>query len=418
MKLLQSVVLASAAASVASAIALPKRNWDYQNDKVQGVNLGGWFVLEPYITPSLFTAFDNGGIAGGNIPVDEYHYTSQLGKTEAFKRLNNHWLSWYTEADFKDMADAGINTVRIPIGYWAFKTLDNDPYVQGQQKYLDLALGWARTHSIQVWIDLHGAPGSQNGFDNSGLRDQVDFQDDDNVSLTLTALQMIFDKYGGEDYQDVVSGIEILNEPLGPLLDMNSLKQFYQWAYHNMRSVSTNTVIIHDAFQAFNYWDDEMTVSQGYWDIVLDHHHYQVFSAGELERLIDEHIATACSWGTGAQGESHWTVAGEWSAALTDCALWLNGVGRGARWSGNYDNSPYIGLCDAYTEASNWTDEYRANVRKYIEAQLDAFELTGGWIFWNWKTESAIDWDMLQLISEGVFPQPFSDRQYPNQCGF
>lgn len=375
-------------------------------------------MLEPYITPSLFTAFDNGGISGGNIPVDEYHYTKQLGSNEAFKRLNNHWLTWYTEDDFKDIADAGINTVRIPIGYWAFETLDNDPYVQGQQKYLDLALGWARTHSLQVWIDLHGAPGSQNGFDNSGLRDQYEFQNDDNVSLTLTVLQKIFDKYGGEDYQDVVSGIEILNEPLGPSLDMNSLKQFYQWAYNNMRSVSANTVIVHDAFQPFNYWDNELTVGQGYWDVVLDHHHYQVFSAGELERLIDDHIATACSWGTGAKGESHWTVAGEWSAALTDCALWLNGVGRGARWSGGYDGSPYIGLCDAYTEASNWTDEYRANVRKYIEAQLDAFELTGGWIFWNWKTESAVDWDMLQLISEGVFPQPLSDRQYPNQCGF
>lgn len=397
------------------ALRLPQKRttlWDYQNDKVQGVNLGGWFVLEPYITPSLFEKF------GDDIPVDEYHYTQKLGKEAAEEALQAHWSSWYTEDDFKDIKDAGLNHVRIPIGYWAFLLLDDDPYVQGQEEYLDKAIEWARNNDLKVWIDLHGAPGSQNGFDNSGLRDTVQFQTNTNVGQTLTALQKIFNKYGAWDYEDVVSGIELLNEPLGPSADMTKLQDFYQWAYGNMRSVSVNNVIIHDAFMSFNYWDDIMTSSGGYWDVVLDHHHYQVFSSGELSRSIDEHISVACGWGTSAKTEYHWNVAGEWSAALTDCALWLNGVGRGARWLGNYDSSPYYGLCEPYTSADNWTDEYKQNVRKYIEAQLDAFEQTGGWIFWNWKTESAVDWDLSELINVGVFPQPLDDRQYPNQCGF
>jgi hypothetical protein len=29
-------------------------SFDYNNDKVRGVDLGGWFVLEPWITPSIF----------------------------------------------------------------------------------------------------------------------------------------------------------------------------------------------------------------------------------------------------------------------------------------------------------------------------------------------------------------------------
>lgn len=412
MKLLLSLL---SSATAALALSLPHKRttlWDYQNDKVQGVNLGGWFVLEPYITPSLFEKF------GSDIPVDEYHYTQQLGKDAAKEALLAHWLLWYTEEDFKNIKEAGLNHVRIPIGYWAFELLDNDPYVQGQEKYLDKAIEWARNNDLKVWIDLHGAPGSQNGFDNSGLRDTIGFQSDTNVGVTLTVLQKIFDKYGAWDYEDVISGIELLNEPLGPSIDMNQLGQFYQWAYTNMRSVSVNNVIVHDAFEAFNYWDDKLTNDQGYWDVVVDHHHYQVFSAGELSRTIDEHISVACGWGLGAKTESHWNVAGEWSAALTDCALWLNGVGRGARWLGDYDGSPHYGSCDAYTSADNWTDDYKVNVRKYIEAQLDAFEQTGGWIFWNWKTEGAVDWDMQALISAGVFPQPLDDRQYPNQCGF
>ncbi len=28
----------------------------FGSDKIRGVNLGGWFVLEPWITPSIFEA--------------------------------------------------------------------------------------------------------------------------------------------------------------------------------------------------------------------------------------------------------------------------------------------------------------------------------------------------------------------------
>lgn len=411
MRLLTCVTALVASVSAAS-VPLNKRSplWDYQNDKIQGVNLGGWFILEPYITPSLFEAF------GSDIPVDEYHLTQTLGKSAAQTTMEQHWLTWYTEADFQAIAAAGLNTLRIPIGYWAFELLPDDPYVQGQQKYLDQAIGWARNCSLMIWIDLHGAPGSQNGFDNSGLRGQIEYQTDYNINVTLTVLQTIFNTYGGDDYKDVISGIELLNEPLGPSSDMQQLLNFYGWGYNNMRSVLTNFVILHDAFQLFNYYDNFFTVDQGYWDVVIDHHHYQVFSAGELARDIDDHVSVACGWGTSAVTESHWNVCGEFSAALTDCALWLNGVGRGARWLGDYDSSPDYGLCSMYVNPDNWTTEHRTNVGKYIEAQLDAFEQTGGWIFWNWKCEDAIDWDMSRLISEGVFPQPLSSRQYGNQC--
>ncbi|CUM66131.1 uncharacterized protein PRCAT00003788001 [Priceomyces carsonii] len=387
--------------------------WDYQGSKVRGVNLGGWFVLEPFITPSLFEVFDK-------TPVDEYHYCQSLGKTVCSGRLQTHWDTWYTEQDFQEIKSLGLNMVRIPIGYWAFTLLDNDPYVQGQTKYLDRAISWCRKYGLKVWVDLHGAPGSQNGFDNSGLRDSYKFQDGDNVQITLDVLKKIGDKYGSSDYDDVVIGIELLNEPLGPILNMDQLKDFYTQGYNNLRwTGSSQFVVIQDAFQEMGYWDDFMTVQSGdYWNVVVDHHHYQVFAAAELQRSIDEHISVACSWGSDAKKEYHWSISGEWSAALTDCAKWLNGVGKGARYSGDLDNSPYIDSCDNYIEVSSWSDEYRTNVRKYIEAQLDAFEQNGGWIFWNWKCEDAIEWDFKRLTAAGVFPSPLSERTYPNQCNF
>ncbi|KAI5967115.1 hypothetical protein KGF57_000544 [Candida theae] len=406
----------------ALAISPQKRGqnvpWDYGNQTVRGLNLGGWFVLEAYITPSLFGSWLFGNDES-NIPVDEYHFTKQLGKEAAKKVLQLHWSSWYTEADFEQMSYLGINTVRIPIGYWAFQLLDDDPYVQGQVEYLDKALQWSRNHNIKVWIDLHGAPGSQNGFDNSGLRDAIDWQKvDGNVQVTQEVLNTIVQKYGADEYADVVIGIELINEPLGPSLNLDELKQYYQYGYNALRSTGSNVpVVIHDAFEAIGYWDD-FSIGNNAYNVVLDHHHYQVFSAGELERSIDQHISVACNWGWDAKKENYWTVTGEWSAALTDCAKWLNGVGRGARYEGQYDNSPYIGSCQQYLEFATWPDDYKTNVRKYIEAQLDAYEYTGGWIFWNWKTENAIEWDFQKLTAVGVFPQPLTDRQYPNQCGF
>ncbi|KAI5966487.1 exgA [Candida pseudojiufengensis] len=391
--------------------------WDYQNDIVRGVNLGGWFVLEPYIKPSLFGTW----LFPQNTPVDEYHFTKQLGKTAALQVLKQHWASWYTEADFEQMSYLGLNVVRIPIGYWAFQLLDNDPYVQGQVEYLDKALQWSRNHNIKVWIDLHGAPGSQNGFDNSGLRDTLDWQKGNNVQITLNVLQKIFEKYGSSNYQDVVIGIELLNEPLGPALNLDQIKDFYNKGYSNLRQTGSSTpVIIHDAFQPAGYWDNTLQVSQGAWSVVVDHHHYQVFSPGELERDINDHVSVACNWGWDAKKESHWSIVGEWSAALTDCATWLNGVGRGARYEGQYDNSPWIGSCSDINieDIRNWPSDYKTNVRKYIEAQLDAFEFNGGWIFWNWKTETAGEWDFQKLTAAGLFPQPLNNRQFPNQCGF
>jgi glucan 1,3-beta-glucosidase len=68
------------------------------------------------------------------------------------------------------MASAGLNHVRIPIGFWAYDVSGGEPYIQGQAEYLDRAIGWARNHGLKVLIDVHGAPGSQNGYDNSGRR--------------------------------------------------------------------------------------------------------------------------------------------------------------------------------------------------------------------------------------------------------
>jgi glucan 1,3-beta-glucosidase len=57
------------------------------------------------------------------------------------------------------------------------------------------------------------------------------------------------------------------------------------------------------------------------------------------------------------------------------------------------------------------------DTRGYIEAQMETFEQFGkGWIFWNFKTEGAAEWDLFRLLDGGVFPQPLTARKFSSIC--
>lgn len=425
---LQSLLwlLALSSAVAAAPLSFVKRSsrWDYQGSKLYGVNIGGWLVLEPYITPSLFDSFQ---LPDSQKPVDEYHLAQWLGKENAQHFLEQHWASWITEQDFQDIHNAGLNFVRIPIGYWAFQLQDNDPYVQGQAEYLDKALGWCAQYGLKAWIDLHGAPGSQNGFDNSGIRDQVKWQTTEGcVDLTLNVVQTIAERYSSSQYDDVVIGIQLVNEPNLSGLSLDGLKDYYTKGYNIVRESGDAPVILHDGFRQLDgTWENFLNteIDPNVWDVIMDHHHYQVFSVGELQRSLDDRIQFACNLGRQESQEYHIPFIGEWSAALTDCAKWLNGVNRGARYDATYSNSWALGSCSGIYEGdmSYFQDEQvRQNYRRFMEAQMDAYQYgkIAGWSFWCWKTESAIEWDFSKLIELNIVPQPLSDREFGDQCGF
>lgn len=381
-------------------------SFDYSNEKVLGVNLGGWFVLEPWITPSIFDDW-----ASETTVVDEFTYTQTLGKDEAYKRLTDHWNTWITQDDFNQIKAAGLNHVRIPIGYWAIAPQDGDPYVQGQLPVLDQAITWARSAGLKVLLDLHGAPGSQNGFDNSGRYGPITWQQGSTVSQTLSALSALSQRYSGST--DVVSAIQLLNEPLGSSLDLDSLKSFYQSGHQTL--ASNYVTCIHDAFQDFStYWNNFLDTAS----VLLDTHQYQVFSPSQVALSTTDHVAAACALGPHLASTGKNTIVGEWTGAQTDCAKWLNGLGKGARYDGTLAGSSTVGSCDGkYTgTVAGLSNADKDNLAHFIDAQLDAYEQRTGWVFWTWKTESAPEWHMKDLLAAGLFPQPLTSRTYSGQC--
>ena len=60
--------------------------------KVFGTNLGGWLVLEPWITPSLFYQFLGGD--SQSTAMDSRSFCEGLGAAEANRQLRKHWDAW------------------------------------------------------------------------------------------------------------------------------------------------------------------------------------------------------------------------------------------------------------------------------------------------------------------------------------
>ena len=69
----------------------------------------------------------------------------------------------YLFSDIDPVEFQRLNHVRLPIGYWAFEVGPGEPFIQGQIPYLQKAVTWAGNHGLKLIVDLHGAPGSQNG---------------------------------------------------------------------------------------------------------------------------------------------------------------------------------------------------------------------------------------------------------------
>lgn len=141
---------------------------------------------------------------------------------------------------------------------WAYQKSDNDPYIQGAASYMDKAIAWARQTQLKVWIDLHGAPGSQNGFDNSGhLTKTPTWLQGDTTKRTLSVIEQIANKYAKDHYRDVIAAIQLLNEPLPDKLSgTDAVVQFSKDGYGQVRDVSSDMpVVVHDAFQEGTFWN-------------------------------------------------------------------------------------------------------------------------------------------------------------------
>lgn len=253
-------------------------------EKIKGVNLGGWLVLEKWMSPKLFE---------GTSADDEYYLAYDLPTDEYRARMMMHRAEFITEGDFLRIAAAGFNLVRIPIPYFIFG--DRSPFI-GCLEELDRAFNWAQAYGIKVLLDLHTVPFSQNGFDNGGLSGICKWaQKPEEVEFALTVLERLADRY---KTHEALWGIQILNEPateniwkqMNPQeryqprnlemaegsapISLEFLYSFYKEAYERLRNIlpDEKVIVFHDAFE-LHAWKEFFT-KQNLVNVMLDTHQY------------------------------------------------------------------------------------------------------------------------------------------------
>lgn len=127
-------------------------------EKIRGVNLGSQFIVEPWM------ASDEWNKMGCGSAQSEFDCVSKLGQAEANTAWAEHWSTWTTRDDISQMQSYGLNTIRIPVGYWIREDIvynNSEHFPQGGLQYLEQICGWASDAGMYVIIDLHGAPGAQ-----------------------------------------------------------------------------------------------------------------------------------------------------------------------------------------------------------------------------------------------------------------
>eukprot|EP01123_Difflugia_compressa_P007679 TRINITY_DN20_c0_g1_i6.p1 TRINITY_DN20_c0_g1~~TRINITY_DN20_c0_g1_i6.p1 ORF type:complete len:645 (+),score=143.98 TRINITY_DN20_c0_g1_i6:1355-3289(+) len=402
------------------------------NQPFRGVNTGGVFVLEPWITPN-FTDWSL------TLP-DQYTYSWQNPQgSPGYQSLVNHWTTWYTAQDFQQIAAAGLNSIRLPVGWWYFAPAANvqySPYTIPTQLITDLThpittfIKMAHDNNLVVILDLHGAPSSQNGLDNSGVRSNdpkperwgfqwfYDPEAQQNTTLVLVAMAKYIEFLSANGIDNVIA-LELLNEPW-VFGDMSIIRDFYVRSIIAIRQVSDIPIIIHDAFR-HEEWDWLLT-NFPFKNIYMDTHIYHAFNADDIasstpvcdhnKMIVAQNIA--CGYGSMLRFKTCLglpTFVGEWSLAIDDCIAIIRGAGKSVQ-------TKDFGQCknlQARVGDPWWIQAYR----NFAYKQMSMSERELGWFFWTWKTGPGTEsdpstpyWSYSSAMKAGILPTVLPSANY------
>lgn len=351
--------------------------------KIKGVNLGNWLVLEKWMLPELFE---------GTGAEDEVWLNRKMNPAELKEKMKEHRDTFITEQDFAFIKEQGIWLLRIPVPYFIFG--DRPPF-NGCVEYLDKAFDWAEKYGLQILIDLHTVPGSQNGYDNGGLTGVCKWcKNPEEVEFALTVLERLAKRYG---QREGLYGIEVLNEPIsflvyatapstGKAVDKEEakgsgyvplpfLENFYRNAYRRLRKIlpENKTIVFHDGFR-LRHWG-KFFHKEHMKNVVLDTHIY-IFA---MESFVPIHMPWVYQIYIKSQQRlieriqrDVPVVVGEWCI----CNKYAEKAVSGKSAEESSDRS-------AQADAQ---DELRK--KRYLEIaamQLQAWESGAGWIYWSYQ---------------------------------
>ncbi|KAI6027052.1 glycoside hydrolase family 5 protein [Pisolithus marmoratus] len=372
-----------------------KRTLLYRHRKQRGVNIGSWFVLERWITEHPFRC----AAAPGQSDLD-------VAKGARAKEiLEHHWDSWISAKDFEWLSAMGINTVRIPIGYYHLCGMDPsilrgtdfdglESIFEGAWSRIVKAIETADRYRIGVLFDLHAAPGKQNQDSHSGTSSPVIsfFQTQFNLQLMIRVFRVLVSslrslRLDRRPSLSNVVGVELLNEPKPPHPAV--LQTWYKDAIAEVRRLDPSLpLLISDCWMPDIYTDFVKTLPATTAPICLDHHLYRCFTSEEISAPAAQHSASLSN-PNAPTPQTFARVASKLEDAGGDLIV--------GEWSGALNPGSLLGAIDERRERA-----------QFVRVQLDLFErYCAGWFFWTYKKEFPGDsgWSFRDAVDTGVFPR-------------
>lgn len=287
----QLVKEAEAAGSITSSDFLKTNGKDIRNnygsgDKInlRGTNAGGYLLQEFWMCPTKYSY----GSYTVTCEMDIYKtLTARFGEAAMRELIGVYQDSYWTEADFDNCKALGMNCIRLPFWYMNFVDF-NGNYINNAFSRIDWFLEQAGKRGMYVILDMHGAPGSQNGSDHSGVDGGNSKEAASQFFYGNNAWanqQLYYDLWYkiAQRYKDnpVVAGYDLLNEPYctyryNASLPENTLHtqlwDIYNNAYNVIRSVDQNHIIIMEA--TWDPWDLPDPSRYGWSNVMYEYHNY------------------------------------------------------------------------------------------------------------------------------------------------
>ena len=201
--------------------------------RLRGINAGqillqeGWmspFALEPLKNPDgSYVKDDDDNIQYPEFTEMELRQGLQsnpnLAGYDVEELLSYYYSCFFTEEDFRIIKeDLGLNVIRLPFFY--LNILHEDLSRKEEEKafsYLDWFVEQAGKHGLYVILDLHGAPGSQSGYEHAGSTkgEAGLWGSEENVAATVDLWDYVSEHYLNTrpDLGKWIASYDLLNEP-------------------------------------------------------------------------------------------------------------------------------------------------------------------------------------------------------------
>jgi endoglucanase len=237
--------------------------------QLMGVNLGGWLVMEPWMTPA-----DSGGLPDTYSIIQELD--NRFGVAEEQSLIKTYQQSWITSTDLTNIKNAGFNAVRVPVwwgNFYPIANVSNSSWRSDAFTELDWLVSQASSLGLYVIIDMHGVVGSQSTSDDTGQENQNQYWTNSNdQGNTAYMWWEIANHYNGNP---TVAGYDLINEPTGAPSN-TAVINAYVSLYNSVRSADANHMIFIEG--TWGNWDWSMLpspASEGWTNVVYEMHEYQ-----------------------------------------------------------------------------------------------------------------------------------------------